>query len=177
MQVFHFFKNQSILTTKCLPRVLNTACVVIDSVKDLGDKLGALSTAPIQVNTGTLLASVALLRILKCFASSGLDSLDTERAKACFFTAINLEKQMSVESNDAAAKAVVILSQLWNSTKAFRKADGSEYTALRIRSRLVLSPVLDAVWWWRDEFDPLARTMAPSQGDTTEGNTTIPICC
>ena len=114
---------------------------------------------------------MTLLRILKCFASR---DLDIERAKACFFTAINLEKQMSVESNDSPAKAVIILNQLWNSSKAFRKADGSEYTALRIRSRLVLSPVLDAVWWWRDEFDPLARALNSTQGEQTEGIPCIP---
>lgn len=81
---------------------------------------------------------------------------------------------MSVESNDSPAKAVIILNQLWNSSKAFRKADGSEYTALRIRSRLVLSPVLDAVWWWRDEFDPLARALNSTQGEQTEGIPCIP---
>lgn len=145
---------------------------MVDSIKNLGEKLDVLSTAPIQVNFGILLASVALLRILKCFASRGLD---VERAKSCFFTAIILKKQMSVESNDAAAKAVIILNQLWNSSKAFRKSDGSEYTALRIRSRLVLSPVLDAVWWWRDEFDPQAR-VAPPQGEAPEGAGTMLDC-
>ena len=167
MQVFHFFKNQTtIITTNCLPRVLATACRVVDSIKILNQKLDALATAPVQVHVGLLLASMILLRILKCFASR---DLDIERAKTCFFTAINLEKQMSVDANDAPAKAVLILNQLWNSSKAFRKADGSEYTTLRIRSRLVLSPVLDAVWWWRDEFDPLTRALASSQGAQPEG--------
>jgi hypothetical protein len=33
----------------------------------------------------------------------------------------------------------------------------NEATALRIRSRLILSQILDAVWWWRDEYDPNVR--------------------
>jgi hypothetical protein len=64
---------------------------------------------------------------------------------------------MSTDRTDTAAKTITVVNQLWNSSKAFRKADGSEYTALRIRSRLILSQILDAVWWWRDEFDPGAR--------------------
>ena len=150
------------MTTGCLSRVLNSACTLVDYVKKLGERLDLLATAPIQVNFGILLASICLLRILKIFASR---DLDIERAKSCFFTAINLAKQMSIENNGSAAKAVIIVNQLWNSTKAFRKSDGSEYTALRIRSRLVLSPVVDAVWWWRDEFDPQARGMGSSQGE------------
>lgn len=161
IQVLHFFKNQTILTPGCLSRVLATACGVVDHVKGLGERIDTLAAAPVQVNSGVLLASISLLRILKIFASQ---DLDIERARSSFFTAIHLAKQMSFETNDAAAKAVIILNQLWNSTKAFRKSDGSEYTALRIRSRLVLSPVVDAVWWWRDEFDPQARAMQETDG-------------
>lgn len=136
--------------------------MVVDHIKNLGERLDVLATAPVQVNFGILLASVSLLRILKIFASR---DLDIDRAKSSFFTAINLAKQMSFENNDSSAKAVIIVNQLWNSSKAFRKSDGSEYTALRIRSRLVLSPVVDAVWWWRDEFDPQTRALVASQGE------------
>jgi hypothetical protein len=114
--------------------------------------MGFLSMAPVQIGFGLLLASMSLLRILKSkTASSGLE---TSRARASFFTAINLAKQMSTDRTDTMAKAITVLTQLWNSSKAFRKTDGSEYFALRIRSRLVLSQIIDAVWWWRDEFEP-----------------------
>lgn len=111
--------------------------------------------APVQISFGLLLASTALLRILKSdFASS---RLDTSRAQASFFATINLAKLMSTDRSDTAAKMITVLNQLWNSSKAFRKGDGSEYTGLRIRSRLILSQILDAVWWWRDEYEPNAR--------------------
>lgn len=76
---------------------------------------------------------------------------------------------MTVGSNDMAAKMVLVLNQLWNSSKAFRKPDGVESTALRIRSRLVVSPVVDAVWWWRDEFDPHGRFGNVPQATTSDG--------
>lgn len=167
IEVFHFFKNQTVLSTGCLSRVLAAACAVVDSIENLGQRLSSLCIAPVQVDFGILLASMTLLRILKGFPS---EDLHIERARSSFFTVINLARQMSFASNDRAAKAVIILNQLWNSTKAFRKSDGTEYTALRIRSRLVHSPVVDAVWWWRDEFDPQARAMGSSQGDASEGS-------
>lgn len=123
-------------------------------------------TTPVQINFGLLLASVSLLRILKLYTSC---DLDLERARASFFAGINLAKEMSVQQNDSAAKAVFILNHLWNSTKAYRKPDGSAYTSLRVRGRLVLSPVLDAVWWWRDENEPQYRTMYLVQGEAADG--------
>jgi hypothetical protein len=155
VQSFHFYKTQTIISSGCLPRLIVTACSLVDYIQALCDRMGFLSMAPAQVGFGLLLASMSLLRILKSkLASNGLD---TSRARASFFAAINLAKQMSTDRTDMAAKAITVLNQLWNSSKAFRKNDGSEYTALRIRSRLVLSQILDAVWWWRDEFDPHTR--------------------
>lgn len=166
IQAFHLFKGQTILTTGCLPRLLSTCCAMIDCIQDLGQRIRDLAMAPVQVSFAMLLASVTILRVLKSTTFSR--ELDVERAKSSFFTAINLAKQMTIDSSDMASKSVIVLNQLWNSTKAFRKPDGSEYTALRIRSRLVLSPVLDAVWWWRDEFDAQYRAMVLPQ-EASEG--------
>ncbi|GFF28779.1 Regulatory protein LEU3 [Aspergillus lentulus] len=166
IQVFHFYKTGTLASTGALPRLLAAACRVIDFVQSLGQTPGRLVTIPVQINFGLLLASVSLLRILKLYTSC---DLDLERARASFFSGINLAKEMSVQQNDSAAKAVFILNQLWNSTKAYRKPDGSAYTSLRVRGRLVLSPVLDAVWWWRDENEPQYRTMYLPQGEAADG--------
>ncbi|RHZ73125.1 hypothetical protein CDV55_108616 [Aspergillus turcosus] len=171
IQVFHFYKAETLSSTGCLPRILAAACRVIDFVQSLGQTPGRLVTTPIQINFGLLLASVSLLRILKLYTSC---DLDLDRARASFFAGINLAKDMSVQQNDSAAKAVFILNQLWNSTKAYRKPDGSAYTALRVRGRLVLSPILDAVWWWRDENEPGYRTMYLLQGEAADGIPPIP---
>lgn len=156
IQSFHFYKSRTLVSSGCLPRLIVAACNLIDYIQALADRTGFLFMAPIQVNFGLLLASMSLLRVLKSdIASTGLD---TSRARASFFAAINLAKQMSTDRSDTAAKTITVLNQLWNSSKAFRKADGSECIALRIRSRLVLSQILDAVWWWRDEIDPKSCT-------------------
>ncbi|GLI75973.1 hypothetical protein PoHVEF18_004239 [Penicillium ochrochloron] len=166
VQSFHFFKNQTLVSSGCYPRILVTACSLIDYVQVLSDRFGFLSMAPVHISFALLLAASSLLRILKSSVAS--QGLETGRARASLFTAINLAKQISTDGADIAAKTVVVLSSIWNSNKAFRRADGSDYPALRIRGRLVLSPILDAVWWWRDEFDPQSRAVRsvvePSNG-------------
>ena len=157
IQSFHLYKIQTLVSSAFYPRILVTACNLIDYVHSMADRLECLAMCPAQMGFGLLLASTTLLRILKSPTAS--HGLETTRARTSIFTAINMAKLMSVDSADMASKTVIVLNSIWNSSKAFRKTDGGEYTALRIRSRLVLSPILDAVWWWRDEFDPPSRTM------------------
>lgn len=170
IQAFHFYKNQTIISSGCLTRVLSTMCNMVDSVQIMADRLDCISMAPIQFCYGLLLASISLLRILQSAASQ---SLDIGRARSSLFLAINLANQMSVESTDTAARMAIVLKQLWNSSKAFRKTDRSEYTALRIRNRLGHSLVIDTVWWWRDEFDPQSRDMILARAEPDSG-TVVP---
>ncbi|KAL4972611.1 hypothetical protein BDW66DRAFT_169478 [Aspergillus desertorum] len=166
IQSFHFYKVQTLVSSAFYPRILVTACNLIDHVQSLADRPGCLAICPIQMVFGLLLASTSVLRILK--SSTASHGMHTSRARSSLFTAINTAKQMSVDRSDLAAKAVTVLTSIWNSSKAFRKADGGDYMAMRIRSRLVLSPILDVVWWWKDEFESPSRTvrslMEPSDG-------------
>ncbi|KAJ5321950.1 uncharacterized protein N7506_011080 [Penicillium brevicompactum] len=167
IQSFHFYKTRTVVSSGCLARLIATACGLVDYIQTLADRMGFISMAPVQVGFGLLLASMSLLRILK--SKAAVAGLDANRARVSFFMAINLAKQMSTDRTDTAAKTITVLNQLWNSSKAFRKPDGSEYTSLRIRSRLILSPILDAVWWWRDEFDPHTRAIVRGTESTDVG--------
>jgi hypothetical protein len=75
-----------------------------------------------------------------------------ENAKEAFFLGVNIMKRLSSENNDGPTRIAQILTQLWNSEKAFKNPDGTEHMALRIRTRLAMSAVFDAIWWWREEF-------------------------
>lgn len=141
IEVFHFFKNQTILTTGCLSRIRAAACAVVDSVESLGQRLDSLRVSPVQVDFAVLLAAVSLLRILKSFPS---EDLDNDRARSSFFTAIKLARQISSSSNDHAAKTVIILNQLWNSSKAFRKAEGP---SIRPSASVVASFIVPSLTW------------------------------
>ncbi|KAK1142752.1 hypothetical protein N8T08_007384 [Aspergillus melleus] len=147
---------------------MTTSCVIVDYLQGLSQKLSSLGTVPTQMLFGLMLASTSLLRILK---GPAVDGLDIEKAKTSFFAAIKLSRQISVDQHDAAAMLATIMNQLWNSTRAFRRSDNGEYTALRIRSRLAASVVIDVVWWWREEFDPQCRQTASLPGTTSDGAT------
>ncbi|KAL2009421.1 hypothetical protein VTN00DRAFT_5228 [Thermoascus crustaceus] len=166
IQMFHMYKNPTVSNSGSLARLLATACTVIDTVAELGKKQGSLPATPLHLFSSLMLATFTLLRILKSTVSRDLDA---ERAKTSLFLGINLAKQISTDTNDGAAKCVTILNQLWNSSKAFKKPDGTD-APLRIRSRLLLSPVLDAVWWWRDEFDAQYKAFMPSHNEPSDGN-------
>lgn len=101
------------------------------------------------ITNALVIACSSLLRLLKSVVAR---DLDVERAKSSLFAGINLLSGFSIEPTDFPAKFSHALNQLWNSPKAFRKADGTEHTTLRIRSRLVMSPPIDVIWWWREEM-------------------------
>ncbi|RAK79163.1 Zn(II)2Cys6 transcription factor [Aspergillus fijiensis CBS 313.89] len=166
VQMFHLFKNQTIYTSGCLTRLATTACRTIDCIQELGQNMANLASAPMQMTYGLLLPASALLRILKC---SNDTDLDIARGKKALFSAINMARHMSVDVHDTASKIAIVMNQLWNSSKVFRKADGTGFIALRIRSRLVLSPVIDTIWWWRDEFEPQFYPSSAAQATVAEG--------
>ncbi|RAL15005.1 Zn(II)2Cys6 transcription factor [Aspergillus homomorphus CBS 101889] len=165
IQMFHLFKNETIYAPDCLAQIVTTSCKAIDNIQDLVQSVKNLASAPMQVTYGLLLPAAALLRILKCPTRA---EIDFPRGKKAIFSAINMARRMSVDVHDIASKIAIVMTQLWNSTKAFRRTDGTESIGLRIRSRLVLSPIIDAIWWWRDEFEPQFYSH-PAHGIVAEG--------
>jgi hypothetical protein len=159
IQVFYLYKDLSGPYDSCFTRLTNTACSVIDHLRVLYDKPETYAGSPMFIINVLILACSILLRLLKSSMSSKIDG---EKAKNALFAGINLMKYMILDAKDIVSKCSTALNQLWNSPKAFRKADGSEYATLRIRSRLVISPMIDMACWWREEYEP---DVLPQNGD------------
>lgn len=151
VQVLYFYKDLAAPNDGYFSRLQSTACSFLDQVAALCEKPGFCPTSPVFVNMAIVLSCCTLLRLLKSMVSR---DLDIERSRSCLFSGINLLKRVAVDNDDTPGKCATILTQLWSSSKAFRRLDGTEYTTLRIRSRLVMAPILDSVWWWREEYDP-----------------------
>jgi hypothetical protein len=132
-----------------ITRMYTTANIVLRQI-DRMDSSGILklANAPYYYFYATTLASFTILRLLKASTAQYMD----ENAKEGFFLGVNVMKRLSTETNDGPAKIAQMLTQLWNSEKAFKDPDGTEHMALRIRTRLAMSPVFDSIWWWREEF-------------------------
>ncbi|KAL4771548.1 hypothetical protein BDW60DRAFT_223288 [Aspergillus nidulans var. acristatus] len=163
IQGMHFLKNHTLYADNRLRKLEAAACAVIDAVADMARELQSLAVCPSQGWFGLLLAGSILLRIIK---GHDTDIVDFAKARNYFMKSLNLAKLMVVDNADMPTKVVTVLSHLYNSTKAFRKADGSTMINLRIRSRLALCPIIDAMWWFKDEFEPPLPT--------TEENTEKP---
>jgi len=150
VQSFSFFKEPPKESPNfMLTRLYSTACMVLRHIDQLSQSYLKLATAPFFFTFAADIATVTILRLLK---GPTAQYLDFEQAKEAFLLGVNIVKRTSIEANDMANRMVMILSQLWNSEKAFRNPDGTEHTALRIRTRLAMSPIFDAIWWWREEF-------------------------
>ncbi|EED13666.1 C6 transcription factor (Leu3), putative [Talaromyces stipitatus ATCC 10500] len=165
IQVFYLYKDLTGPYDICFTRLTDTACSVIDHLRVLYDKPELYVCSPIFITNALVSASAILLRLLKSSMSS---KIDAEKAKISFFAGISLLKHMVLDAKDLASKCAIALTQVWNSPKAFRKADGSEYATLRIRSRLVMSPVIELACWWREEFE------MDDDDDAANDNTTNP---
>jgi hypothetical protein len=150
VQAFHFYKNPDRkLPSFMITRMYNSACTVLQHLDHM-DTSGSfkLTATPFYFVFSTSLASFTILRLLKSAMASYMD----DNAKESLFLGVNIMKRLSTGNNDGPSKMAQILTQLWNSEKAFRNPDGTEHLALRIRTRLAMSPVFDAIWWWREEF-------------------------
>lgn len=140
---------------------------MIESFDNL-DKAGQVSlpASGVFFYFSLILPSHILLRLLKTSFSRYIDA---ERARTALFLGISLHKRMSLQNDDLPARNGVALTQLWNSTRAFRKPNGTEAVALRIRSRLCGSFVLDGIVWWREEFGGFMGVYPPPLVDGRTG--------
>ncbi|KAF2843004.1 hypothetical protein M501DRAFT_1012383 [Patellaria atrata CBS 101060] len=146
LDVFHFYKDLRNLDPLTLTRLYTSAVRVVE---DMDKNKTIMQVAPRYFPYALMLATTTLLRLLK---SSTAKILDYESAKGAYFLGASLSQQLSPNKEELPARMTPILIDLWDSKRAFRNPDGSEQTVLRVRSRLAMSPVLDALWWWREEF-------------------------
>ncbi|KAL3497181.1 hypothetical protein BJX62DRAFT_221630 [Aspergillus germanicus] len=151
VQGMHLLKHHTLYSDRRLRKLETVACDLIDAIQTLADELETLSVCPSHVVYGLLLSSAILLRIMK---GPRTTIVDNARIKEYFKVSLNLAKLMIVTNGDLPTKILTIMSGLYNSTKAFRRPDGRPMISLRIRSRLALCPIIDAIWWWKDECEP-----------------------
>ncbi|OAP62403.1 hypothetical protein AYL99_04606 [Fonsecaea erecta] len=167
IQAFNLYKSPTAHDPSTLYELCASACQVIESFDNL-DKTGqvCLSGAGLYFFYSLMVTSHVLLRLLKTSLSR---YTDVERAKTALFLGISLHKRMSVQNDDLPARNGVALTQLFNSTRVFKRPNGTELVALRIRSRLIGSVVLDGIVWWREEFGGFTGVYPPPLSENRTG--------
>ena len=159
VQSLHLYKSPGSQDPTILFDLSNTCCRVLE-FSEVIDKAShnGVATSSMWIYINVMLACHVLLRLLK---SSLSGSIDTARAQAAFFSGVGLHKRMSLQNDDLSARNGVALTQIWNSTRAFRSPNGTEAVALRVRSRLIGGIILDGIVWWREEFGEASGVYAP----------------
>ena len=126
------------------------ACSIVEFALELDGQEDLAEIAPTASTFALNLAALVILRVGKSHIS---DKLDSRRGQKCYFTVIRMDKKHSVRSDDLAARATIILSQLWTSKMVVKQPDGTPDSLwLRCRSRLGSSVTYDSYWLWRQEF-------------------------
>ncbi|KAI1627714.1 hypothetical protein EDD37DRAFT_273330 [Exophiala viscosa] len=126
------------------------ACSIVEFALELDEQEDLAEVAPTASSFALNLAALVIFRVGKSHIS---DSLDSKRGQKCYFTVIRMNKKHSVRSDDLAARATIILPQLWTSKMVVKQPDGTPNSLwLRCRSRLGSSVTYDSYWLWRQEF-------------------------
>ena len=106
------------------------------------------------------LAGFSILRLVRSPLAQHLDLAAGEQA---FFQAVQFLKSVSLQPGDIGMRTALIMHDLWNSNKVFRRKDGRiESLGLRLRTRLSMSVSYDMFWYWREEFGNMQN---PYNGD------------
>ena len=112
-----------------------------------------------------ILAAFIILKISRSYLAGRVDLGSGEKA---YFAAIVSLREFSLQNDDLYARGAMILTQLWTSSRVFRRPDGViDALTLRIRTRLSMSVVFDCFWWWREEFQ--GKTSPYNDAGTQQG--------
>ncbi|KAI1613676.1 transcriptional regulatory protein LEU3 [Exophiala viscosa] len=170
IQMFNLYKSPAAQDPTSLYDLCTVSCQVLETFDKL-DKLGQISlpASGIFFYHSIMVPCHILLRLLK---TSFARYIDVERAKAALFLGISLNKRLSLQNDDIPARNAVALTQLWTSNRVFRRPNGTEAVALRVRSRLAASMVLDGIVWWREETGAFMGVYPPpmSRNEDTPAN-------
>jgi hypothetical protein len=151
LHAFQFFKTPAIKHLADWRSPFDAACTLIHQLNDLEKSMHIDLYGTFFVYHGALLAACIVLRCLK---SPFVDTIGeySSTAQALFFSAINMNRNISIVDGDKPAKSAWVLQQLWRSETVFKHHDGSWNLDIRVRSRFSSSVLYDTMWWGREEL-------------------------
>lgn len=161
LQTMHFYEASEQLDPASLVQLDITSCETINLMHNLDASSALISSSTFYLFHSLLLAATNLLRLLR--GLSPQTQQDYKRGEATFFLAVTLMTRMSIANDDLPGRCTNMLSRLWTSQKLFRRADGSLAPEIRIRTRLAMSPLVDCLWWYREEFRVQKSVYPPSE--------------
>lgn len=160
----HFYETPEQLESANLVQLYVTSCAIINLMQDLHLSSALASSSTLYMFHGLMVAATNLLRLLRGQLLTQSPE-EFEKSETTFLVVVNLMKKMSVANDDIPGRCSDLLSKLWTSQRVFRRLNGTATPELRIRTRLALSPLVDCLWWYREEFKGhINMFIAPQHG-------------
>ncbi|KAF2181907.1 hypothetical protein K469DRAFT_729050 [Zopfia rhizophila CBS 207.26] len=145
-----------------LTRLYSLCISTIQTANLLTQTTNFSAACPSFIDRTLTLAGFAILKISRSPLAQHLDLGAGEQA---YFAVIQSSKNMSLQNNDLGARTAAIMTQLWGSSKVFRRKDGKvESLGLRLRTRLSMSVSFDMFWYWREEFGNMSNPYNGEEG-------------
>lgn len=167
LQTMHLHEDLGKVDTLDLLNLYITSCEVVSTMSDMDSKKLLISSCTIYHFYSLLVAATNLLRLIRGGLVSHI-ARDIQRGETIYLLAVSMMRRMSVANDDLPQRCSTMLSTLWTSRKVFRRPDGSVTPNLRIRSRLVMSSVVDCLWWYRVEAKGLKNVYGMGSRDPTD---------
>lgn len=150
---FHFFahptKHEPDKDSLCR---LYSLCITVIQAAGL---LVSQSLYSFAMDRSVALSAFCILKLVRSPLAPLLDLTEGEKA---YFQAAQFVKDVSLQQGDIFQRTSLIMTDLWNSTKIFRRRNGQiESLGVRLRTRLGMSISYDMFWYWREEFGKMAN--------------------
>ncbi|KAJ4404648.1 hypothetical protein N0V91_005798 [Didymella pomorum] len=160
VMAFHFFAHPMNPDADGFSRFYSLCISTINTATAMAQTVNFASVSQSFVDRTICLAGFSILRLVRSPLAQHLDLAAGEQA---FFQAVQFLKSVSLQPGDIGMRTALIMHDLWNSNKVFRRKDGRiESLGLRLRTRLSMSVSYDMFWYWREEFGNMQN---PYNGD------------
>jgi len=160
VMAFNFFAHPMSPDADGLSRFYSLCVSTINTATAMAQTVNLASVSQSFVDRTICLAGFTILRLVRSPIAQHLDLASGEQA---FFQAVQFLKNVSLQPEDIGMRTALIMHDLWNSNKVFRRKDGRiESLGLRLRTRLSMSVSYDMFWYWREEFGNMQN---PYNGD------------
>lgn len=176
VMAFHFFAHPTNPGPDAdgLSRFYSLCIAVIQTATDLATTnfTTLASVSQSFIDRTVTLAGFTVLRLVRSPLSQHLDVSAGERA---FSQAVQYLKNVSLQKGDIGERTALIMRDLWNSDRTFRRKDGQlDPLALRLRTRLSMSVSYDMFWYWREIFGNMQNPYNAEEAVIASNNATQP---
>ncbi|KAF2686999.1 hypothetical protein K458DRAFT_297131 [Lentithecium fluviatile CBS 122367] len=154
---FHFFAHPTHPgpDTEALIRLYSLCVSTLQAAHTMTQETNFAFISQSFIDRTVSLAGFCLLKLCRSTLSQHLDLAEGERA---YVYAAQFSKSTSLQKNDLGERCAAILTNLWGSSRVFRRKNGVvESLGIRLRTRLSMSVSFDMFWYWREEFGHMAN--------------------